>query len=106
MKQEDAGSTNPRVENKVQSYKPEAKKTYGTHATMPVLAADKYAEVVLPNLTQFDPETIKLDGTIVAVGKRRTGKTWVFRNLMYLMKDKIQAELHRVVCASLFIVNP
>jgi len=91
MKQEDAGSTNPRVENKVQSYKPEAKKTYGTHATMPVLAADKYAEVVLPNLTQFDPETIKLDGTIVAVGKRRTGKTWVFRNLMYLMKDKIQA---------------
>ena len=30
-------------------------------------------------------------GTIVAVGKRRTGKSWVFRNLMYHMKDKIPA---------------
>ena len=42
-------------------------------------------------MTEFDPETIKLDGTVVAVGKRRTGKSWVFRNLMYLMKDKIPA---------------
>ena len=64
---------------------------YGKHATMPVLAADQYAQVVLPDLSEFDPETIKLDGTIVAVGKRRTGKSWVFRNLMYLMKDKIPA---------------
>jgi hypothetical protein len=65
--------------------------TYGAGATMPVLAADKYAQVILPNLTEFDPESIKLDGTVVAVGKRRTGKSWVFRNLMYLMKDKIPA---------------
>lgn len=67
------------------------KRNYGKHATMPVLASDQYAEVVLPDLAEFDPETIKLDGTIVAVGKRRTGKSWVFRNLMYLMKDKIPA---------------
>lgn len=64
---------------------------YGRGATMPVLVTDKYAKVVLPNLLEFDPEMIKLDATIVAVGKRRTGKSWVFRNLMYLMKDKIGA---------------
>ena len=66
-------------------------KTYGAHATMPVLAADKYAEIELPDLPEFDPNEIKLDATIVAVGKRRTGKSWCFRNLMYLMKDKIPA---------------
>ena len=64
---------------------------YGKHATMPVLAKDLYAEVQIPELKQFDPEDIKLDATIVAVGKRRTGKTWCFRNLMYLFKDKIPA---------------
>jgi hypothetical protein len=58
---------------------------------MPLLAADKYAEVVIPDLQEFDPEQIKLDATIVACGKRRTGKSWAFRNLMYLMKDKIPA---------------
>lgn len=67
------------------------KTTYGRNATMPILAADKYAEVNLPNLTEFNPDNIKLDGTVVAVGKRRTGKSWVFRNLMYLMRDKIPA---------------
>jgi hypothetical protein len=66
-------------------------KTYGVHQTMPLLAADKYAEVVIPDLQEFDPEQIKLDATIVACGKRRTGKSWAFRNLMYLMKDKISA---------------
>ena len=65
--------------------------TYGKHATMPVLASDQYAQVVLPELREFDPTTIKLDGTVVAVGKRRTGKSWVFRNLMYLMRDKFPA---------------
>ena len=65
--------------------------TYGKHATMPVLSSDLYAEVVLPELKQFDPELIKLDGTVVAVGKRRTGKSWVFRNLMYLMQNKFEA---------------
>jgi hypothetical protein len=64
---------------------------YGKHATMPVLAADQYAQVILPELLPFKPEDIKLDGTVVACGKRRTGKSWVFRNLMYLMKDKIPA---------------
>lgn len=65
--------------------------TYGRGATMPVLSSDKYAQVVLPELQEFDPDVIKLDATVVAVGKRRTGKSWVFRNLMYLMKDKLKA---------------
>ncbi len=84
-------ATNPRVRDKVGEANPTKAKTFGKHATMPVLAADQYAEVILPDLGMFDPETIKLDGTVVAVGKRRTGKSWVFRNLMYLMKDKIPA---------------
>ena len=96
-----AGATNPRVSTvkkgagaattTAQAPAAGPAKAYGKHATMPVLAADQYAEVILPDLTEFDPETIKLDGTVVAVGKRRTGKSWVFRNLMYLMKDKIPA---------------
>ena len=84
------GKLNPRVQTTSRGKQPTST-TYGKHATMPVLASDQYAEVILPDLTEFDPETIKLDGTIVAVGKRRTGKSWVFRNLMYLMKDKIPA---------------
>ena len=60
-----------------------AKTKYGKHATMPVLAADQYAEVVLPELDEFNLDDIKMDATIVAVGKRRTGKTWVIRNIMY-----------------------
>ena len=64
---------------------------FGKHAKMPVLQADQYASVDIPSLNEFDPEDIKLDATIVAVGKRRTGKSWVFRNLMYVMKDKIPA---------------
>lgn len=94
-KEKAAARPNPRVTiaSKPQSSAeaPNARTAYGKHATMPVLASDQYAEVVLPNLTEFDPSTIKLDGTVVAVGKRRTGKSWVFRNLMYLMKDKIPA---------------
>lgn len=66
-------------------------KTYGKHATMPVLAADNFAEIQLPDLPEFNPEDIKLDATVVACGKRRTGKSWCFRNLMYLMRDKIPA---------------
>jgi len=65
--------------------------TYGKHAMMPVLTSDQYAEVQLPNLKEFNPDDIKLDSTIVAVGKRRTGKSWIFRNIMYLMKDRIPA---------------
>jgi hypothetical protein len=90
---EPAGKTNPRVSDKTggKAIKQPTNVTYGKHATMPVLASDQYAQVILPDLTEFDPATIKLDGTIVAVGKRRTGKSWVFRNLMYQMKDKIPA---------------
>ena len=78
-----------------QPTKPVEKKTYGTHATMPVLQADKYAEIELPDLPYWDPMAeeggLKLDATVVACGKRRTGKSWAFRNLMYLLKDKIPA---------------
>jgi hypothetical protein len=66
---------------------------YGKHALMPVLVSDLYAEVQLPDLQEFDPSQMKLDATIVAVGKRRTGKTWVFRNIMYQFKDKFSAGL-------------
>jgi len=68
---------------------------YGKGATMPVLASDKYAEVNLPSLNMFDPMSedkgFKLDSTVVAVGKRRTGKSWIFRNILYLLKDKFPA---------------
>lgn len=68
---------------------------YGRGATMPVLAADKYAEVNLPSLNMFDPMSedkgFKLDSTVVAVGKRRTGKSWIFRNILYLLKDQFPA---------------
>lgn len=64
---------------------------YGKHAKMPVLVQDNYAEVDLPVLSEFDPEDIKLDATLVAIGKRRTGKTFLFRDLLYLLKDKIPA---------------
>lgn len=67
--------------------------TYGKHAQMPVLVSDLYAKVELPDLQEFNPDDIKIDGTIVAVGKRRTGKTWVFRNIMYCLKDKLKAGL-------------
>ena len=76
---------------------PEPKK-YGAHATMPVLQADRYAEIVLPDLPEWDPMNeeeggggLKIDATVVACGKRRTGKSWAFRNLMYLLQDKIPA---------------
>ena len=90
--QKAVGKTNPRVATKPQSAPVAAKATtYGKHATMPVLASDNYAAVILPDITEFQPSAIKLDATIVAVGKRRTGKSWVFRNLMYLMKDQFEA---------------
>lgn len=88
--------TNPRVSTSQQPSTAPADAapratTYGKHATMPVLASDLYAEVCLPDLLEFDPEEIKLDATIVAIGKRRTGKSWLLRNIMYLMRDKIPA---------------
>ena len=102
-KKEDVHSakTNPRVQHLTKneeiatpreaSYpEKEGGKNYGKHATMPVLVSDLYSEVVLPNLLEFDASQIKLDATIVAIGKRRTGKSWVFRNLMYTMRDNFQ----------------
>lgn len=84
-------------DNKIRS-QPPAKNEFsregahmGKQGTMPLLAADKYAEVVLPELREWDVENIKLDATIVAVGKRRTGKSWAFRNIMFHMRDKIPA---------------
>ena len=62
-----------------------------------VFMADNYAEIELPDLQEWDPlgdDTkggLKIDSTVVAVGKRRTGKSWAFRNLMFLLKDKIPA---------------
>lgn len=75
--------------------KQETNVQYGKGATMPVMAADKYATVNLPNLRMFEPldeeKGFKLDSTVVAVGKRRTGKSWIFRNILYLLKDKFPA---------------
>tara|TARA_B100000795_G_scaffold261632_1_gene238601 strand:- start:1279 stop:2145 length:867 start_codon:yes stop_codon:yes gene_type:complete len=58
---------------------------------MPVLASDTYAVVDLPDLNEFDPTEIMDDSTIVAVGKRRTGKTWVLRNIMWEKRDVFEA---------------
>ena len=66
-------------------------KGIGKKAQMPFLATDQYADVQIPTLKQFDPQDIKIDGTVIAIGKRRTGKSWCFRNIMYEMKDKIPA---------------
>lgn len=68
---------------------------YGKGAQMPVMAVDKYAAVDIPELDMFDPldeeNGVKIDSTVVFVGKRRTGKTWLARNLLYLLKDKLPA---------------
>ena len=66
-------------------------KVDGKKGSMPLLMADQYADVQIPTLQKWDVENIKLDATIVAIGKRRTGKSWCFRNIMYEMKDKIPA---------------
>ncbi len=66
-------------------------KHFGKHATMPVMVSDLYAEIQLPDLKMFNPLEMKIDATIVAVGKRRTGKSWVFRDIMWHFKDKFQA---------------
>ena len=63
----------------------------GKHGQMPFLATDNYAQVELPKLQEWDSDDIKLDSTIVAIGKRRTGKSWALRDIMFKMKDKIPA---------------
>ena len=64
---------------------------FGRNQKMPVLVTDLYREIDLPDLKEFNTDDIRIDSTVVAIGKRRTGKTWVFRNIMYLMRDKFQA---------------
>ena len=64
---------------------------YGRHQTMPVLLSDTYATVALPELREFDLTQIADDATVVAVGKRRTGKSWVFRNIMHAKQDRFTA---------------
>ena len=64
---------------------------YGRHQTMPVLLSDTYATVALPDLREFDLTQIANDATVVAVGKRRTGKSWVFRDIMHAKKDSFTA---------------
>lgn len=58
---------------------------------MPLYENEKWGEVKLPEFGMFDPKEVKLDATVVAIGKRRTGKSWMFRDLMFHMKDKIDA---------------
>lgn len=94
MKKKDDASSSDEEQCKVQPNQPQKSNpntTYGKGATMPVLCIDKYADVILPVLNEFNLDDIKLDGTVVAVGKRRTGKSWAFRNIMYHLKDKIPA---------------
>ena len=64
---------------------------YGRHMTMPLLLSDTYADVALPELREFDLSQIANDATVVAVGKRRTGKSWVFREIMHAKKDAFTA---------------
>ena len=67
----------------------EGEKGKGKQGQMPLLQKDTYASVQIPELEKWNPDDIKLDGTVIAIGKRRTGKSWAFRNLMYLMKDQL-----------------
>jgi hypothetical protein len=62
-----------------------------TGKKMPLLVADKYVTTQIPRLREFRPETMKLDGTVVAIGKRRTGKSWAFRHILHSLKEHFNA---------------
>jgi hypothetical protein len=64
--------------------------TFGRHNTMPILVSDIYREVVLPDLNMFNLDDIKLDATLCFIGKRRTGKSWAMRNILFALRDKFQ----------------
>ena len=66
-------------------------KAIGKQGQMPFLMQDTYSEVDIPQLKPWDVSNIKLDSTIIAIGKRRTGKSWCLRNIMFEMKNKIPA---------------
>jgi len=40
-------------------------------------------------IQKFDLSTISPDSSILIVGRRRTGKSWIIRDLMYALKDKL-----------------
>ena len=48
-------------------------KVDGKKGQMPLLMADQYADVQIPELDKWNVSNIKLDATVVAIGKRRTG---------------------------------
>jgi hypothetical protein len=58
---------------------------------MPLLVTDKYAPMTLPRLRRFEPAEMKLDGTVIAIGKRRTGKSWAFRHIIHSLKEHFDA---------------
>ena len=58
---------------------------------MPMLVTDKYLPTPLPELTMWDPGTMKLDGTVVAIGKRRTGKSFAFRHILHSLMNEFPA---------------
>ncbi|KAJ1616914.1 hypothetical protein T492DRAFT_894602 [Pavlovales sp. CCMP2436] len=58
---------------------------------MPMLNSDKYEEVNIPRLAEWDPSTTKLDGTVVAIGKRRTGKSFAFRHILHSLAEHFPA---------------
>ncbi|KAJ1630049.1 hypothetical protein T492DRAFT_907172 [Pavlovales sp. CCMP2436] len=60
---------------------------------MPMLNSDKYEEVNIPRLAQWDSSTAKLYGTVVAIGKRRTGKSFAFRHILHSLAEHFPAGL-------------
>lgn len=73
---------------------------FGRHAKMPFLVTDLYAQVDIPQLQWFEPDkemcdphdegdegVWKLDSTLIFCGKRRTGKTFAMRSLLWHVKD-------------------
>jgi hypothetical protein len=58
---------------------------------MPMLVTDKYEPTPIPRLREFDPTQMKLDGTVIAIGKRRTGKSFLFRHILHALMDGFEA---------------
>ena len=52
----------------------------------PLLNKHLYRQLDLPEFAEFDPGLLEPDGTLVAVGRRRTGKSFAFRHILYEMR--------------------
>jgi len=52
----------------------------------PLLNKHLYQQLTLPDFAEFDPGLLEPDGTLVAVGRRRTGKSFAFRHILYEMR--------------------